>query len=199
MPGEHARLSPSSAEGPQAVHSRLYRSRGPAKEHNCVGCGNLARDWAYQYSDLDEVETPEGRKYSISMEHYSPMCRRCHIRFDEVKEPRIKESKIEAALAVPAQVRRKAGEMFAKKRRDDPDFRAEMESAHLIACKAGGAATANRLKNDPEFRAKKTAALKEAALVRYRCTSCGYVSNAGTVGRHLKRTNHTGKEKLNAR
>ena len=198
MPDEHARLSPSASEGPQAVHSRLYRSRGPAKEHNCVECGNQARDWAYQYSDPNEVDTPEGRKYSISMEHYSPMCRRCHIRFDEMKEPRIKESKIEAVRAVPTQARREAGEIFAKKRRDDPNFRAEMERIHLIAAKAGGSALSNRFKNDPEFRVKRTTALKEAALVRYRCTSCGYVSNAGTVGRHLKKTNHSGKEKLNA-
>ena len=73
----------------QSVHSRLYRSKGAAKSHPCVGCGKTARDWAYQYpGGGQELVDASGQRFSESMEDYAPMCRACHVAFDAEKDPR---------------------------------------------------------------------------------------------------------------
>lgn len=54
-----------------AVHMRLRKRRGPAKNHLCQ-CGQPARDWAYRNI----------RGHSENLDDYVPMCRRCHKAFD---------------------------------------------------------------------------------------------------------------------
>lgn len=66
-----------------AIHDRLRIERGRASEHSCDECGRQALDWTYDYGDSDErVDQQEGHVYSLSPEHYRPMCRACHIRQD---------------------------------------------------------------------------------------------------------------------
>lgn len=70
------------AVGYSGAHDRVRVAYGPARNHNCVGCGGSATDWAYDHADRDEVLSPEGWPYSLSIDHYQPMCRTCHVRLD---------------------------------------------------------------------------------------------------------------------
>lgn len=64
--------------GYEAVHARLRNQRGYARAHLCTECGKPARDWAYDGKDSGEMTSPKGRRYSIDLQRYVPMCRRCH-------------------------------------------------------------------------------------------------------------------------
>lgn len=69
-----------------AVHSRVSRYRGPAKDYPCRQCGGQATGWAYNHCDPDErMATIEGRKYpySLNLNNYMPMCQSCHVTFDK--------------------------------------------------------------------------------------------------------------------
>ncbi|MEV0733311.1 hypothetical protein [Polymorphospora sp. NPDC050346] len=70
------------------AHSRVKRERGSASRHLCR-CGKQAEQWAYSHADYDQVRMTEGREagkpYSLDPQHYSPMCRRCHARFDQAR------------------------------------------------------------------------------------------------------------------
>lgn len=65
-----------------AVHRRLRQERGDACEYTCRLCGNPAAEWAYAYSDPDELleERPGNPplRYSRHKGHYDPLCRSCH-------------------------------------------------------------------------------------------------------------------------
>lgn len=63
------------------VHQRLTRERGRASVHQCVQCGEQARDWAFDYS----VEVDGMRPYSEDLSRYQPMCRACHLKHDAEK------------------------------------------------------------------------------------------------------------------
>lgn len=63
-----------------AVHFRLWRSRGRASEHLCA-CGDQAREWAYQHGDPDERQSRLG-PYSVDLDRYLPKCVKCHRRLD---------------------------------------------------------------------------------------------------------------------
>lgn len=52
------------------LHRQLAKTRGPASNHSCIGCGKKARDWS---SDTEEYQT---------LEEFSPRCKRCHVRHD---------------------------------------------------------------------------------------------------------------------
>ena len=179
----------------QAVHTRLYRSRGYAREHSCVGCGRQALDWAYQYSaGPDELVSPTGRRYSNSMDDYAPMCRKCHMTFDREKDLEMAERVRESARSVPREVRVAAGEASARRLREDPEFAAEMKVLRDRSARMGGAATAKKFREDPEYHLIHADRLRKAALKRYTCTECGYTNNAGTVARHQKKLGHEGRE-----
>jgi hypothetical protein len=75
-----------------AIHQRLYRVRGKAKDHSCA-CGRQAAGWAMrkdgghvgtvtyatiQHSRGYELEVP----LSDSIEDYDPLCHRCHYERD---------------------------------------------------------------------------------------------------------------------
>lgn len=63
------------------AHRRVYRAKGKASEHACVRCAGCAQQWAYDHLDTDELSDTNGT-YSAKPEHYVPMCRSCHKRFD---------------------------------------------------------------------------------------------------------------------
>lgn len=63
------------------VHSRIRTARGWASEYSCVECGVQALDWAYTYDCPNEIPSKSG-PYSVDIERYQPMCRRCHRRYD---------------------------------------------------------------------------------------------------------------------
>lgn len=177
------------------IHSQLYRSRGYAREHTCVGCGNQALDWAYQYSaGSSELVSPSGQKYSNSMGDYAPMCRRCHYAFDSEKDPEMREAQRIAIQNTPREKRVAAGDALAARLKSDPEFAAEMIIKWAPGSKRGGDALAKKFREDPEFRLVQADRLRKASLKKYTCTECGYTNNAGTVARHQKRLNHEGRE-----
>lgn len=68
-----------------AAHHWVRQARGSASEHQCVDCGDPAREWAYDHTDPDEMSEKQGRltlSYSAKPQHYQPMCKPCHRRFD---------------------------------------------------------------------------------------------------------------------
>lgn len=73
------------AAGYGTAHGRVRRARGPASQHLCQGCGEGADQWAYDNADTEEkrglVNGSEVR-YSLSVEHYLPLCVPCHKSFD---------------------------------------------------------------------------------------------------------------------
>lgn len=63
-----------------AVHTRLQRLRGRAKDQRCV-CGEPAYDWCYNHADPNEVwQLVAGYliPYSTDPAAYDPLCRCCH-------------------------------------------------------------------------------------------------------------------------
>ena len=67
--------------GYDAAHRRVRVAHGSAVSHSCVDCGQQAAHWAYDHLDPDERREQE-LPYSVKIEHYQPMCVRCHKRFD---------------------------------------------------------------------------------------------------------------------
>lgn len=82
-------LLPTDDIGYDGMHKRVSAVRGPASQHTC-GCGSPAKEWAYDHADPDErTATRTGRNgrvfqvaYSANTDHYLPLCKGCHTRFD---------------------------------------------------------------------------------------------------------------------
>lgn len=53
------------------VHQTLRAEKGKASEHDCVDCGQRARDWSHIHG-TDPMD----------IECYEPRCRRCHSQYD---------------------------------------------------------------------------------------------------------------------
>lgn len=73
-----------------AVHQRVHKTRGSAKNHTCVDCGGQAKHWSYNHKDPGErFEQYQGYSipYSIDPSFYEPRCVKCHKKLDlaEVK------------------------------------------------------------------------------------------------------------------
>lgn len=70
--------------GYSAAHRRVAAAKGSAAGLVCA-CGAPTTDWAYDNLDPDERWGQNGPcvcAYSLDIEHYVPMCRRCHKRMD---------------------------------------------------------------------------------------------------------------------
>lgn len=67
-------MSKSDRTGYGTVHVRLLRTRGPARNYQCVDCGNAAREWSYNHAEFG--------RYSDDLDNYDPRCRACHVKFD---------------------------------------------------------------------------------------------------------------------
>ena len=66
-----------------ALHKRIHRKYGPAKDRKCVDCGNQAQDWS-----LNSTE------YTDNVDDYSPRCRSCHVRYDDKNNNRAEKVSI---------------------------------------------------------------------------------------------------------
>lgn len=76
-------------QGPEptyvAMHIRVAKARGSAKLQDCILCSEPAQEWAYDGDDPDEVlgfSYGYWMSFSRDIEHYVPMCVRCHRRHD---------------------------------------------------------------------------------------------------------------------
>jgi hypothetical protein len=71
-----------------AMHYRVKKSKGPAKNYPCDHCGGPAEHWAYDNDDPFEIRqfSSEGWgndcAYSTEVEHYIPLCAKDHSAFD---------------------------------------------------------------------------------------------------------------------
>ena len=68
----------------KGAHHRVRLRRGSASQYACT-CGRPAMDWAYDHADPDELLGDyygRPRRYSADPDHYLPMCRSCHRKFD---------------------------------------------------------------------------------------------------------------------
>jgi hypothetical protein len=83
-----------------------------ASEHACVHCSRRAQEWAYDHNDPDErVNPPDARDrgpFSLKVEHYLPLCKSCHRRFDYRRRQAL--SVIQAAQSPGVQVRSGCGD-----------------------------------------------------------------------------------------
>lgn len=62
-----------------AVHQRLRKARGPARNHPCVDCGEPARHWSWNRDGgVDDSVHP----YGLNFDGFVPRCVKCHKRFD---------------------------------------------------------------------------------------------------------------------
>lgn len=66
------------------IHAHLSRTRGRAVEHVCA-CGARAAEWAYTHDDPcpNERVDPRGKRFSVDVARYVPMCLRCHRLYDK--------------------------------------------------------------------------------------------------------------------
>lgn len=135
----------------EQVHAGLLYVRGSATDLPCIRCGDTSKNhqWAYQHN-AGEQELREGDSpYSENLlEHYAPMCRPCHNWLDGPRDGRYSKS-MEARLARAAEdpeyaerqrqqvleFGRKGQEAVARRRREDPEFAAQM-AANLAAARA---------------------------------------------------------------
>lgn len=65
-----------------SAHDRVRSLRGNAREHPCSECDAPARDWALRRDATERREATNGRAYSLRVEDYIPLCRRCHVHYD---------------------------------------------------------------------------------------------------------------------
>lgn len=65
-----------------AVHQRMRRLNGPARDHACNHCGRPARHWAYKHGDPQELVDDRGYGYSLDPSFYIPLCVPCHKSYD---------------------------------------------------------------------------------------------------------------------
>lgn len=68
------------------AHNRVKAIKGSASRHPCARCGNPAEQWAYSHADVAQQQMNDGREkgrpYSANTDHYMPLCRSCHIGFN---------------------------------------------------------------------------------------------------------------------
>ena len=171
-------------------HERLRRMRGKASTHECIACGGPGYDWAYQYSDPSPLTDQSGAVYSLNMDHYAPMCRKCHKHLDHKMNPHwaIEFERVRHKLT--PEDRRKGGKAA-------PHLGRPLTSTEARTMgRAGGAKRGQRMREDPDLRARM-AELAVANLPRgtRECLDCGMVSSAAGMGNHLKASGHSGYRK----
>lgn len=69
-----------------AVHERIKRRLGSARNHPCISCEGPAGHWAYDRTDANELRDSTG-PYSTDLNRYQPMCVSCHKRMDIQYKP----------------------------------------------------------------------------------------------------------------
>ena len=77
-----------------AIHKRLARKRGPARNFDCVDCGGRAAEWSYRGGcpgELKGLVRGSVVPYSTDLDRYVPRCVRCHRIFDKAGEGRTRD------------------------------------------------------------------------------------------------------------
>lgn len=165
----------------EGAHNNVRRLHGAASDHACVSCGGPALDWAYQYGAPDEQVTAEGLPYSMNPQFYEPMCRSCHMRYDNQMDERVGDAA------------RARGIAFSEKgqawRDANPERSREIQLANM-ACE-------NELfRNDPAYRGRKLEALRRGGIKansrRRKCVTCGLTTTPGAMGKHMRYAGHSG-------
>lgn len=68
--------------GYATAHARVRLAKGFARDHVCKECGGRATDWAYSNSCPNQMVDEDGKRYSLDVNQYEPMCHLCHVRRD---------------------------------------------------------------------------------------------------------------------
>lgn len=84
---------------PETQHDHVRAERGRADEHCCANCGRKARDWANTHG-----------KDRMVADNYSPMCRYCHIVYDQM--PNVTPGR----MSDPGWMKRAMSEIMSAKR-----------------------------------------------------------------------------------
>ncbi len=58
--------------GNKAMHARIVKNHGKAKNYKCVDCGKQAEEWS---NIKDHI-------YTDKIEDYLPRCKKCHRKYD---------------------------------------------------------------------------------------------------------------------
>lgn len=194
-----------------AAHNLVRKTRGKAVEHQCVLCGNQAREWALRRELVDD-----GVEWSPNPDDYYPLCRSCHV-YHDIPENRRKE--------IAAMRGQRGGTARAEHAQSDPEWAAKLAETMLQVQQAGGQATAERLRVDPEFAAAHARRMSDAVTARHQrdraddetwsqrqeersgagklggaatgrikrmCADCGLVTTPGPMGKHLNVSGHSG-------
>lgn len=157
------------------VHDDLKRDRGSASTYTCEFCQeNPALDWAYMYQGTELIGS-NGRKYSENIWDYAPLCRKCHIAFDNASDPSVR-------------IRRWEGSVAAGSKPKTPEHTRKVWE------------TRKKLMEDPEVKEdhhkKYSNLMTRTNSSRLKCKECGYENNAGNLGWHRKKTGHSGTEAI---
>lgn len=66
------------------MHARLRKLRGPARDYDCIDCGQTAAEWSLSAdSSLYGIESRKTFPYSQNVEDYAPRCTKCHGIYDK--------------------------------------------------------------------------------------------------------------------
>lgn len=65
-----------------AVHQRLRRERGRARDHRCGDCDRPAAQWSYSRTGGPGHRESETGPYSVDLDDYTARCVPCHKKFD---------------------------------------------------------------------------------------------------------------------
>lgn len=69
--------------GYSGAHYRVKRIKGLATSHDCVDCGERAKDWSYNGLDPNEIRGGQNNcRFSSDPDYYVPRCRSCHRKHD---------------------------------------------------------------------------------------------------------------------
>lgn len=77
-----------------AIHKRIWRIRGSAKNYPCVDCSGVAAEWSYQGGCPNEMIGKVRNSlvpYSENLDLYVPRCVRCHRLFDLAGVNRVRD------------------------------------------------------------------------------------------------------------
>ena len=71
--------------GYDAIHRRLKIDLGFASEYSCVNCFDVADEWSLMHRQECDVhyDTHTGKPYSLDLNDYMPMCKSCHVKYDQ--------------------------------------------------------------------------------------------------------------------
>lgn len=96
--------------GYYGLHRRVRTARGPAKNYECIECGHQAQHWA----------TIHGTDGTDPLEHYLPMCARCHFAYDQVGARAVATKGPEGCRAIALKAWETKRRKSAAGRVDDP-------------------------------------------------------------------------------